>query len=184
MEKEWAPVIAALIAVLGALGGAVIGGAITYYVKRQELNHLKLEEERKHIRLKLEELHELFAAFQSNCNEHCLYLMTVKNDRDFIFKYTESMKSVKRPLGLLYSMLYRYIPEKESDWQTFINSFGKFFDTTFKFSNNSVSFQDLQNSVAELDVSCQFMMRIVAEKLEQGVSRSPRKLDDSNNKSI
>jgi hypothetical protein len=57
-STSWLPVIVGVIGVLGTLSGVVIGGAVSYFIKKTELAHQIKEENRKLRLAKLEELHQ------------------------------------------------------------------------------------------------------------------------------
>ena len=160
MDKDWIPVITALIIVFGTLSGVVIGGGISSFIKWFEINNQKDLETKKLKLTKLEELYQLLSVHSSNIintleqadrdrkeNEYenivdrFISFSTEKLDMNIEFYIPKLIPNLKKLINLekeLVNEFYIYKIAQKQELEDIKKSFEKVKKSTSRLSNRNV----------------------------------------------
>jgi hypothetical protein len=121
IDKEWIPLAGALLAVVGTIGGIILGGTITSIGKWLELRHARKAAEETMFRLKLERCHQLIGEHLSivtDIQSSIIAKLALHSDLPSrVPIYQEMHSRLQTSLIPLTAELRIYQPHLETIWQ-------------------------------------------------------------------
>jgi hypothetical protein len=167
----WLPVIVGLITATATLCGVVIGGVVTYFIKRVELSHQIAEENRKLKIARLEELHERILDFISISGQMVSGYIDMKSRRSTSRKELgDILAPSSAAIGKVSSLLKIYAGDLEGDLNKLIIAYEILLSKCTEYMTTStVASTDLVNFHGEVSTYCRELEKKVRAKVQEQI---------------
>ena len=164
MDKEWIPLIGTVIAVIGTLLGATLGGVVTSVVKIIELRHQKKEQSKQLLLSKLEQLYTLIGDYTADLNRFWDGIIDLHTSSKEAIEYHKLIYTLRLPMSLISTLLRIYAPELEDDFKKLQDAIVNFDRSGEEFSVKKIPMEEFSKHYSEVMDKIMSLRIVVAEK--------------------